>query len=292
MIKKLQFLFTLLLLLPACINTKHEPVALFDAQGNAHPALLRILTITGIEHNGTISDIKDKTQAAWIRKSGTERWEMDKTEQPYHQELIKALDELDCIQERKPQHRHYKYLILMGSAAKSFKKRLAYAIKLLAEYGISADTIIILSGERPLNPTEEPFAVYALDNTQPKTMPITEADMMKYLVNGMKLQEQAGMATIEWYIVPMIKNEDGTVRRPITADTVTLFLADQPEPGTACVISSQPYAGYQEAVVKNLLPTSFIIDVAAPESSGTADAVHLDNLARWIFAEHQRAHAR
>ena len=40
-------------------------------------ALTEILDLTEVKHEGTLASIVTATQASWLRKAGTERWEMN-----------------------------------------------------------------------------------------------------------------------------------------------------------------------------------------------------------------------
>lgn len=83
----------------------------------------------------------------------------------------------------------------------------------------------------------------------------------------------------------MIDCGNGKQRRPNTTGTVTMWLNTHPEPGSCLIIASQPYAHYQEAVVKKLLSsTEYHVETAACESlDQIGDGDHLDNLAQWMY---------
>ncbi|MBP6870263.1 hypothetical protein KBC04_05245 [Candidatus Babeliales bacterium] len=48
-----------------------------NQQGRPCFALLQLLTLTGIEHDSSLESIVHATQKNWLRKPGSERWEMD-----------------------------------------------------------------------------------------------------------------------------------------------------------------------------------------------------------------------
>ena len=52
---------------------------ILDAHNSPSAPLLQLLKITNIQHNGTLEDIVQATQKAWLRPAGKERWEMTET---------------------------------------------------------------------------------------------------------------------------------------------------------------------------------------------------------------------
>ena len=271
-------IYTFILCCMNLLHAMHEP---FNKNAVPDQSVIELLNIASIKHNGTVDDIIKKTQEQWIRKSGTERWEIDKSNHPYHDQLIVWLGDNNFIQEISPQLKHYKYIVLMGGAAQRVKSRIKYIEELIQT--VSFNKLIMLCGERPLDSHEEQFEMYAYQediNTTEFQRPKTETDMMKYIAAHTQLPENK----IEWHSMPMIDTGDNKRRRPTTEDTLKLWLAAQPQPGTCLIVSSQPHARYQEAVVKSVMPDEFEVHIAAPQSSTyVCDGDYLDNLARWLY---------
>jgi len=49
------------------------------------------------------------------------------------------------------------------------------------------------------------------------------------------------------------------------------------------VVSNQPYVGYQEAVIRYVLPSSFYIDAIGPRAAYIPSMeILLDNFAKWM----------
>ena len=96
--------------------------------------------------------------------------------------------------------------------------------------------------------------------------------------------------SVSFVSVPM-KVVEGALVRPNTRDTLDAWIALDPVCQSAVVVSSQPFCGYQFAIVKNALPTSMDFDVVGPEadpySHPAAAAITLDSVARWLFEQQE-----
>jgi hypothetical protein len=86
-----------------------------------------------------------------------------------------------------------------------------------------------------------------------------------------------------------MKEVEGKPMRPDTKDTLMAWLQSAPQNGKYLFVSSQPFCGYQFAVIKNALPQELAFEVVGkgtnPEANPRAAAVILDALARWIYQE-------
>lgn len=77
--------------------------------------------------------------------------------------------------------------------------------------------------------------------------------------------------------------------RPTTGDTVDSWLQSNLISGSCLVISNNPYVGYQDSVVRTLLPNDFKIETVGNKCSlSVVIAVYLDNLVRWLYQEQKR----
>ena len=78
---KLTLLYLLSLLslvstMPVLADLQAQSVKIVDQHGTLSEPLKKIAALTKIVHNGTLDDIVKQTQKTWLRKAGTERWEM------------------------------------------------------------------------------------------------------------------------------------------------------------------------------------------------------------------------
>ena len=88
---------------------------------------------------------------------------------------------------------------------------------------------------------------------------------------------------------PMQKTENNNLRRPNTRDTINEWLQKyNPHNGSILAISNQPFIGYQDAVLRNILPKGFSIETVGCENlENETTTIILDSLARWIYHEYQ-----
>ena len=112
----------------------------------------------------------------------------------------------------------------------------------------------------------------------------TETDLFIHLFENHPLK---GVAPVKVVDSPKYRRVDGTLCRPDTAATVCDWRATDPKPGTVLAISTQPFVGYQHAVLKSLLPPEFVLETIGPETEIYPLALYLDNFAKWMLYEKQ-----
>lgn len=284
----------LLSVLSGCFATKQmtepQPFEFVNQHGQVCPEVLQVLKLTNVETNGTLPDIVTKTQASWLRKPGTERWEMDKLITEHDTELKKLFHEMKMNDEIKPTTQCYTYLLILGALFKTMDQRFAHAIELYKS-GVRFDGIVLLAGVRPAVAEQgenvQTFLNYSNLQTLDK-IPETETEMLQFIYDHANMP--AGMRQIPVQIIdaPMQTTASGKLTRPTTADTLKIWLQTNPEPGNCLAISNQPYVGYQHSVIKTFLPSHFSIETVGAASAGKEPAVMLDTLARILYQEQQR----
>lgn len=253
--------------------------SLFLVDGSVQPALKSLLDAFSIRA-ATPSEIVKETQEKWLRPAGKERWEVDDSYAARKDELMPMFNAIGLTQEKKPSQIHYDYLLLMGALYSRVKSRLEYAISLSC-LGIHFRTIVILGSERSLNAQQEPGSLFYGD-----TIPKTEFQMMQWLFEHTLLPNNIYHLPTIWIDAPNKMDEHGKVQRATTVDTINLFLAQNPTPGSCLVISNQPHIEYQAAVTRLILPSEFTIEGVGQSISTKAPVSEiLDALARWIYLE-------
>ncbi|HLB40758.1 MAG TPA: hypothetical protein VJJ83_03130, partial [Candidatus Babeliales bacterium] len=218
-------------------------------------------------------------QAQLLRDEKSERWHTQAATtvrarmQTERAGIMADLKQLGLINEVPPAKNKYTYALVMGATISTVKQRLEYLTKLL-QAGYVFDNIVLLGGERPLNPNE---LTKLAELTAPATI-TTEATAMQFIYDAEPTLKQHQVLLIN---APMTKKADGTLVRPNTDDTVIAFAKSAPavaHPGACLVISNNPYIIRQTAVVKRLLPQDkFPTDGAGSgiASADTADIVML-----------------
>ena len=279
-IKKI-FLFFLLPLFLHALDLR-------DEQGHLTPPAKKFLELCDIPSHLEEDQILAFLQIHWMQ-AHKERWEMDENLEEKRDIALPILRELGCIDSIHAEKNFYDYALVLGSIGKTMKRRLDF---LFEEWqrGVRFDQIILLSGQRDLDLKLE---------TYPAGLQ-TETDLLIHLFENHPLHEIAPHIVID---SPKEKGITGILRRPNTANTIRDFLSTAPKPGSCLAISTQPFVGYQEAVIKYLLPPTFSVEAIGPGTENvypTADldldsskvpypmAIYLDNFAKWLLYEEMR----
>lgn len=262
-------------------------LCLVDEQGHPCITLLQLLSLTNIEHDGSLQSIVEQTQkpqAEWMRKEGSERWDIVDQNIENKDEFFKLFDQLHLVDEISPEHDQYDYMVLMGATYFRIKTRLEHAIKLFKQ-GIRFDQIVMLGGARPLTESELDALKHDFNLKESDFIPETEAQVMQFMYDRTEMPE--GMRKISMILIdaPMKITKTGVLARPTTGDTVNLWMELNPMPGSCLVISNQPYVGYQDSVIKTLLPKVFSVETVGQKSEDAKIGIYLDTLARNLYQE-------
>ena len=115
-------------------------------------SLLKILEITHVEHDGSLSNIVAATQRVWLRSPEKERWEFNYAFENARNELLPYFDQLGMTQEIRPKEKIYDYGVILGTTINALRRRFAYLFRLY-ESGVIFKKCVIITGERALYPT-------------------------------------------------------------------------------------------------------------------------------------------
>ncbi len=273
----------------------NRPFNLLTSDGKPSQPLLELLNLLAIEHDDSLKNIVEITQKNWLRKPGAERWHMKDIYQEKHAKIFPLLDKIGVLKEIKPSKQSYDYLLFYGASLGRMQKRLST----LWKHGVTFKAFIFFTGDRPLDLKIEPIK----DLFYNKKHPVTEYEAGRALFS--QAQTPLQLLNAPLYVITEQHTEipekdelkiifvDTPMKgsqRPTTADTVTLWLKSNPKPGSCLVTSSQPYVGYQDTIASLLIPKTFDIETVGSSSIEQNIAVHLDNLARWLYVELSKAH--
>lgn len=264
--------------------------------GKPTDALLELLAILDLKHDGSLKNIVEVTQKNLLRPAGKERWQISESMYAEKQaEIFPQLEKLGLFKKNQASQKNYRYSILLGATVSSVRNRLAF---LMSEWerGVRFNEIIILAGQRILDSEKESeITLYDRANKilpikqswqQPEKKPATETEMIKMLFEQVQFSDDLGKIPRTFIDAHSQKNSDGSVRRPTTSDTVKAWLAQNPVPGSCLVISCQPYVTYQDSVMKTLMPASFLTDtIGAEVDTSESLATLLDTVARILYQE-------
>lgn len=285
-------------------HTATQPLGrhIIDAHGNPAPDLKELVkAVTGDSvDNKSVQELVDFTQHDWLRKPGTERWQMQEIAALNNKDAVMVcFKKLELLNTIAPTKKVYDYCIVFGSAATSMRKRIAYAFALYKQ-GIICKRFVFLGGQRPLDPTQESKEILC-DRTnnelpvrdswqEPQEMPTNETELIKFLLDQTEIPASINPDDFVFVHAPMKTNPNGTPARPTTGDTMHHWLATNPAPGSCLFVSSQPYVGYQDSVARTFMPDTFTIETVGAQSVDTNDSISvlLDTVARWLYQENLR----
>lgn len=281
--------------------------AIVDKQGKPCPALVSLLKVTGVEHDGTLSSIVDATQNLWLRKQGTERWEIEEQVHNNIDQIYTLFGDLGMVHEIHAAKKSYNYLLFLGCSLPAVRARLVF-MQQQWDRGVRFENIVVIGGPRPLDDSRESVdkllrkphekLPFKNDWVAPQQLPTTEFEMMKMVWNQSDIYKNIINLPFSWIDVPMVvvqrckcmNRDHWTYRRPGTVDLLNTWLKTDPKKGSCLVISSQPFVGYQHSAVATVLEEAgFEVETIGYNAvlEGRVKT-YLDNIARWLYQEKKR----
>lgn len=230
---------------------------IFTEQGELVPAARGILEMYQIS--------PEQAEECFIQ-ADKERWEFSSQNSPDPEKLQELFVELGCIERVAATKMHYDYVLILGALESRMRLRVEH---LFWEWqrGVRFDTIVLLSGARDLNPDLEKF---------PEGMQ-SELELLRYILDTHPLKPLIRDIPIIEIDAPKIPPK----MRPTTISTTFEWFITWPIPGSCLAISNQPYVGYQEAVLRKILP--FEIEAVGPETSTMPPtSILLDTFGKWV----------
>lgn len=280
------------------VPSLHTNLITFDKKPT--PTFLALLSTCGIQHDGSLATIITATQKeqpeGFLRPKNKERWQLTSYFEIHTTAIIQQCAALHMLTEIKPVKMHYDYAILFGGIIQGVRARLAHLVQCWQE-GVRWKQLIILTGQRPLDPNIEATTTWIDRNNGSlpikQTWHLTDHPLMETDMIHMVLEQSilpAAWQNIPLLIVDTPMQKKGTeFIRPTTADTVYQWLSTHPSPGTILAISLQPLIGYQDAVLRRYLPSSFTLETVGPAAVNDLikPEILIDTIARWLYnAQH------
>ena len=245
-----------------------------------------LLTTLRIPHKSDFSSMIDASQT-WRRAPGQERWQLPdiKIDSASEVKAINLLREIGLIDELIPSRKKFDYVLLLGATIPRMQQRLEHLARLW-QSGVRYKQLVFLTGQRPLTPeidkVDELIANTSGHLATKDSSPATESEAAVMLFQSTPLMP-------DMRAVPVIFMESPRQwlqtywQRPNTRDTLKTWLRKNPEAGSVLVMSEQPSAYYQQEVVRQELPETFSVDIAARAAAPkTRLAILLDALALWL----------
>lgn len=282
------FLSTHLLAAPALSRV------LTTEEGSPSPALLKTLKAFDIQNDGTWKTIVFETQKKWIRPPNKERWEVADNREGSPEHHLTLFRNLEMVDEIQATQCCYDYAVVLGATVDRVRDRFGF-LKREWERGVRFKKLVILTGDRPLNPEFEDRA-HLTDpklSTQPfrigwkfyGKLPSNETEMMQLVYDQMALPRDWDKIAAMFVDTPQ---QEG--KRPNTKDTFRHWLTSNPASGSLLILSDQPFLGRADTLARKMMPPTFSIETVGAgipcESYRTnkkALPILQDELARWLF---------
>lgn len=237
-------------------------------------ALSKFASSLGISEE---ADLIEETQKHWIRKC-QERWEMEELSPDQKELVLSWAMKQGLFSSWKPLCKAYDEAIILGGNTEVMKKRLNY-LKDCWNEGIRFEKITWLTGDRPLNKNVDDFLGRARN----------ESEAVRIIQHEIPLPKELSLLPVVFIALPM-KEEDSSLKRPNTEDTIIEWLKIKQKSRKVLFISNQPFCGYQFAVINTNLPQDIQFDVCGPgidpKNYPNIAAITLDSIARWIYQDH------
>jgi len=257
MFRALTFLFVL-----ACTSAFSHLIT--DDNKLAEP-LVAILETLEIPSDSSLTTVAEKLREK-CHQSG-DRWTFEHRFDHQRETLMPLLEDLGCFATVRASKKHYNYAVILGALRPAVQKRIDFLVEEWKR-GIRFDEVVLLTGKRALRPSEN------CPNLQ------SETEMMTLVWNETPMPAELKSVRLTIVNSPPAPGRD----RATTESTVFAWLEMDPTPGHTLVVSSQPYVGYQESILKARLPISFSIETIGPEGGqNLPTSVLMDNLSKWLI---------
>jgi hypothetical protein len=238
---------------------------LIQADGKVVQPLVDFLKLFKIEHQGTVESINKAMQMHFIRKPGSERWDL--VDSPEDQKLraqafnlLKSMELVDAI---PPTTVHADYFLLFGATLARIEKRFADFLEQYQRGTLTCKNIVLLGGIRYLRPTEldsikqnSTFDAFLKDQKKTEAT-LTEADLWRFVwqtkaTDALKAQFQESKDNL--FFVNSTNITHGTNQRATTHTTLETWLEDfKPVPGKCHANVEKPYGVRMEKNLRHVL---------------------------------------
>ena len=172
-----------------------------------------------------------------------DRWTFKERFEDKREDILPILESMGMFSAKWAQHAHYDYALVLGALHASVENRIEHLIKEWKR-GTRFDQIVFLTGQRPLHQEKEAQFLSLR----------TETAMMLHIWETLEMPQELRDVPLVVIDAPPLPLRG----RPTTESTVYAWLQVDPSPGTVLMVSSQPFIGYQTAILEVLLPAFFI----------------------------------
>lgn len=237
---------------------------LLTEEGKLSSPLVTIFETLEISPDASVETLIDQLKER-CHQTG-DRWNFTHRFEGERDTLLPLLEELGCFQTIQAKNNHYTYAVILGALRSSVQKRIDFLVQEWLR-GVRFDHVVFLTGSRKLLPKEECPDLRS------------ETEMMEYVWTQTEMPDALKNLPLIVVNSPPAPGRD----RATTESTVFAWLELSPLPGSCLIFSSQPYVGYQDAILRTRLPHTFTIETVGPEGGrDLPTSILMDNLAKWL----------
>lgn len=278
--------------------------SLLHNHGKVSPVVLELLRLTNVViENHDLENVVSATQQAWLRPPHFERWQIDHALENTRNNTIPLFEKLGMRSEELPSENFHDYVFVLASTFKEMRHRLGLLRRLWLG-GLRCKTLVFHASNRPKCPEFEETDEFLLDvaNTTlpvrkdwvpPHKMPANENEALHFLFDQADMPEELRNTPLISVVGQMTYDHERNLAiRPTTASVAKFFVQGlspeaQAVSSTCLAISSSPFIGYQDSVLRACLPQSFTLSTIGSALQPEDDFVgmYLDVLARWLYVE-------
>jgi hypothetical protein len=201
---------------------------------------------------------------SWVQSG--DRWTFQDVAEEKRSDILAIFEEMGWFEVKYASKKHYDYAVVLGALHASVIKRITHLVDTYNQ-GVRFDMVVFLTGQRPLHPEKE------------SSFKGMEIDMMLEVWNTFPLPKEVRALPLIIVDAPPIPGRE----RPTTESTLYAWLDMAPKEGSSLFFSSQPFVNYQDAIIKQVLPSSFKVETIGPEGGKKLPiAVLLDTAAKWM----------
>ena len=261
---------------------------LFD-NGQPTQALLEVLRLTDVTHDGTPAGIKKATQDAW--RQADKHMGQIKEEYADKKDVLRPhFEQLGLVGEQLPRETVKDYWLVGGSFRIAIQKRYDHALRLWGQgYGFRKK-LVLLGGGRPPEPAKETLELLnkleyvrrrpgAPDLVQ---VPADEAGIMTATFNMTDVPEEWTKKMVQ---VNAPRVEGRPKPDPTGEETLRHWLeTEKPEPGSCLIFHIQPgVLAFHATASRVLVPHGFTVEVVGYNAVTQSVSQALDSLAKAVY---------
>lgn len=254
----------------------------FDTNGLPTEALLALLELCEVSHDGTLPGIFAATQSAWYQ-SGKLRADIQEKHGDKRERAMPIFDQLGLLREVSTQSITCGHAIVLGAKKLAVRKRIASLVHAWRVSGARFSQLVFCGSNRLSDES-------VLDNRNAE-LPFTLPSIPRYVespnteIAMMEAVYTLARDLFPWNdsVIPIFKETVVTGRNASTHDTLMDWDGVARPSGDVLIASSQPFVSFQALIATKCLPQCRVHAIGAAATPTLPISVYLDNISKFIF---------